>query len=236
VQGMLSKSNPNISQEAYRDCACRLVENHWLFQPSPNDRMTQQHGFSIDELLPKVLSVEGFLRTHFDLPWVNAEEFGEEAPSVLQRIDRLLRFLQGKLTVPAAVAREAIYKIIDENRTQLQVGLPLSMWDRSRTSEDDGDSSVEYPRTILSSRASTFPDGYQILNSSESGICQQGAVELQNLEAVNHEYGDGSKKCGRPPKHWPSSARRLLARFVTTAFPNLTVVEHAVKENGFAVR
>jgi hypothetical protein len=236
VQGMQRRIYPSLGEEAYKNLVCWLAANHWLFQLSPSDGMTQEQGCSIYELLQQVLSVEAFLRSRFDLPWMNSEEFEEETPTILQRVDRILSFLQGKLTVPAAVAQDAIYKIIEGHRTHFQMMLPLSLWDRSRMSEDDNVSSIEDPPTIPSSGASTFPQGYQISNPFETATCQQSAVDVQNIEAMNLEYADGSKKGGRPPKQWPYSARRLLARFVTTAFPNLTVVEHAVKEDGFAVR
>jgi hypothetical protein len=66
---------------------------------------------------------------------------------------------------------------------------------------------------------------------------QQSSVEAGGLdEKIRLDIDTPYLKGGRPPKQWPHSGRRLLARFVTAAFPNLTFIHQALKQDGFAVR
>ena|SRR2546423_1737539 len=85
-----------------------------------------------------------------------------------------------------------------------------------------------------------FPDPSRLsltmhsASSSELHLSNAWEPEAQDLDL--HQQEERPNKGGRPPKKWPMAYQRLLARFVTTTFPSLTFVGHAVKENGFAVR
>jgi hypothetical protein len=233
VEYKVSRTQPQSRQELIISTRCEP----WALPPVSNEETTGLDGSSIDELLQEVEAVEAFVQAHYNHSIVDSWEFGEQTPTILQRVDRLLTFLQyHQSNVSAAKAKAAIYRIIHRYRTQFLIMLPLSSWDRSHPVEDKGNNSVEESRTVPSLRARAFPSELQIADASESVTFQQSAVEAQKIEAMNNEYAEGSKKGGRPPKKWPHPARRLLVRFVAAAFPNLSAVEHAVKENGFAVR
>jgi|SRR2546423_66782 len=201
--------------------------------PPSNADKAHQHIPSIDELVQDTTQVEALFQSYYDQTTVLSAEAHNMRPIIVERFQRLLEILRNEHS--SSSDKTAIHKALHIFLKSLEKVLPVSFSVQCDESDCSGaDAMRDAPRPSSGYFSPTLEWITSNTHGPEKG--QQISVEVGDLDKRIRQDIDISHKGGRPPKQWPHSSRRLLARFVTAAFPNLTFVQQALKQDGFAVR
>jgi hypothetical protein len=200
----------------------------------PPSNVDKAHGHipSIDELVQDTAKVEALFQSYYNQTTTLSGEAHNLRPIIVERFQKLLKILRSEHSSSSESNKNTIHKALDSFLKSLEKVLPVSFPVQCDESDCSGDDAMrDAPRPS----SGYFSPTLECItsNTHEPEKSQQNSVEVGGSdERIRLE----SHKGGRPPKQWPHSGRRLLARFVTTAFPNLTFVQQVLKQDGFAVR
>jgi hypothetical protein len=203
--------------------------------PSFNADKAHWHIPSIDELVQDTAKAEALLQSYYNQATTLSGEAHNQRPIIVERFQGLLKILRNEHSSSSESNKEMIHKALDSFLKSLEKVLPVSFSDRCNEFDCSGDDAMRGAPRPSSSYFSPALDWINS-NADEPEKSQQTSVEVGDLDKRIRPDIDTSHKGGRPPKQWPHSGRRLLTRFVTVAFPNLTFVQQALKQDGFAVR
>ena len=202
--------------------------------PSNADK-AHQHVPSIDELVQDPAKAEALFQSYYNQTTMLPGEAHNLRPSTVEGFQRRLKILRNEHGPSSESNKETIHKALHSFLESLEKALPVSFSDRGDESDCAGNDAMrDAPRPS----SAYFSPTLEWINSNadEPEEGQQISVEVGGLDERIRPDINTSHKGGRPPKQWPHSSRRLLARFVTVAFPKLTFVQQALKQDGFAVR
>jgi hypothetical protein len=210
------------------------------FKPSPipppsNVDKAHRHIPSIDELVQDTAKVEALFQSYYNQITMLSGEAHNLRPIIIERFQSLLEILRNEHNPSSESNKKTIHKALDSFLKSLEKVLPASFSVQRDESDCSGDDAMrDAPRPS----SGYFSPTLECItsNTHEPEKSQQISVEVGGVDERIRLDIDTSHKGGRPPKQWPHSGRRLLARFVTAAFPNLTFVQQALKQDGFAVR
>jgi hypothetical protein len=203
--------------------------------PPSNVDKAHQHIPSIDELVQDTAKAEALFQSYFNRTTMLSGEAHNLRPIIVERFQRLLKILRNEHSSSSESNKKAIHKALHSFVKSLEKVSPVPFSDQCDESDCSGDDAMrDAPRPPSSYFSPTLE--WITSNAHEPEKSQQISVEVGGLDEGIRLDIDTSHKGGRPPKQWPHSGRRLLARFVTAAFPNLTFVQQALKQDGFAVR
>jgi len=191
--------------------------------PSTADK-ARWHIPSIDELVQDAAKVEALFQGYYNQTTMLSGEAHNQRPIIVERFQRLLKILRNEHRSSSESDKKTIHKALESFLKSLEKVLPVSFSVQCDESDCSGGDAVRDAPRLSSGYFSPTLERITS-NTHEPEKSRQISVEV-----------DTSHKGGRPPKQWPPSSRRLLARFVTAAFPNLTFVQQALKQDGFAVR
>jgi len=203
--------------------------------PPSNAGKAHRHIPSIDELVQDASKAEALFQSYYNQTTMLSGEAHNLRPIIVERFQRLLKILRNEHSSSSESNKKTIHKALDSFLKSLEKVLPVSFsvqYDESNCS--GGDAMRDAPRPSSDYFSPTLE--WTNANAHEPETSQQISVEVDDLDERIRLDIDTSHKGGRPPKQWPHSGRRLLTRFVTAAFPNLTFVQQALKQDGFAVR
>jgi hypothetical protein len=203
--------------------------------PPSNADKAHQHIPSIDELVRDTANAEALFRSYYNQTTMLLGETHNLRPIIVERFQRLLEILRNERSSSSESNKKMIHKALHSFLESLEKVLPVSFSVQCDEFDCSGDDAMrDAPRPLSGYFSPTLE--WIISNTHEPEKSQQISVEAGGLDERICLDIDTSHKGGRPPKQWPHSGRRLLARFVTAAFPNLTFVQQALKQDGFAVR
>lgn len=203
--------------------------------PPSNADKARQHIPSIDELVQDTAKAEALFQSYYNQTTMLSGEAHNLRPIIVERFQRLLKILRSEHSSTSESNKKTIHEALHTFLKSLEKLLPVSFSVQCDQSNCSGDDAVrDVPRPSSDYFSPTLD--WIISNTHEPENPQQISVEGGGLDEGIRLDIDTSHKGGRPPKQWPHSSRRLLARFVTAAFPNLTFVQHALKQDGFSVR
>jgi hypothetical protein len=203
--------------------------------PPSNADKAHRHIPSIDELVQDTAKAEALFQSYYNQTTMLSGEAHNQLPVIVERFQGLLKILRNEHSSISESNKEMIHKALHSFLKSLEVVLPVPSSDRYDESNCSGDGAM---RDAPGPSSGYFSPTLEWINSNadEPEKGQQTSVEVSGLDERIRPDIDTPHKGGRPPKQWPHSGRRLLARFVTVAFPNLTFVQQALKQDGFAVR
>jgi hypothetical protein len=203
--------------------------------PPSNADKAHQHIPSLDELVQDTAKAEALFQSYYNQTTMLSGEAHNQRPIIVEGFQRLLKILPNEPSSSTESNKKTIHKALHSFLKSLEKVLPVSFSVQCDESDCSGDDTMrDAPRPSSGYFSPTLE--WINANTHEPETSQQISVEVDDLDERIRLDIDTSHKGGRPPKQWPHSGRRLLARFVTTAFPNLTFVQQALKQDGFAVR